>query len=118
MARQHLGWLRFLLGDIAGADDYLDEADELARQLDDGWLRGLTGLSRAYVLQSQDRLREALTQVRRALRLCHTGDPGGEAHARYTIGWHAVQLRDCQHALSFTSQVLALYPESLCAADR
>jgi DNA-binding SARP family transcriptional activator/DNA-binding XRE family transcriptional regulator len=117
MARQHLGWLRFLLGDIVGADDCLHEADELARQLDDGWLRELTGLSRAYVLQSQNRRLEALTQVRRALLLCHTGDPGEEAHARYAIGWHAVQLRDCQHALNFTSHVLTLCRESLCAAD-
>jgi DNA-binding SARP family transcriptional activator/DNA-binding XRE family transcriptional regulator len=118
MARQHLGWLRFLLGDIAGAADYLDEADELARHLEDGWLRALTGLSRAYVLQSQNHLREAMTQVRRALRLCHTEDPAGEARAGYAIGWHAVQLRDCQDAFHFTSQVLALYGESLCAADR
>jgi DNA-binding SARP family transcriptional activator/transcriptional regulator with XRE-family HTH domain len=117
VARQHLGWLRFLLGDIVSATDCLDEADELARQLDDGRLRGLTGLSRAYVLQSQNHIREAMTQVWRALRLCHTGDPGGEAHARYAIGWHSVQLRDCQHASNFTSQVLTLYRESLCAAD-
>jgi tetratricopeptide (TPR) repeat protein len=117
MARQHLGWLRFLLGDIVGAGDYLDEADELARHLDDGRLRGLAGLSRAYVLQSQNHLREAMIQVRRALWLSHTGDPGGEAHTPYAIGWHAVQLRDCQHALNFTSQVLTLYRESLCAPD-
>jgi DNA-binding SARP family transcriptional activator/transcriptional regulator with XRE-family HTH domain len=117
MARQHLGWLRFLLGDIASADRYLDEADELARQLHDGRLRGLTGLSRAYVLQSQNHLREAMTQVERALRLCQTGDSGGYAHARYAIGWHAVHLRDCQHASNFTSQVLTLHRESLCAAD-
>jgi DNA-binding SARP family transcriptional activator/transcriptional regulator with XRE-family HTH domain/tetratricopeptide (TPR) repeat protein len=117
MARQHLGWLSFLLGDTVSAHDYLDEADELAGQLDDGRLRGLTGLSRAYVLQSQNHLREAVTQVRRALRLCHAGDLGGEAHAHYAIGWHSVQLGDSQHALNFTSQVLTLYRESLCAAD-
>jgi DNA-binding SARP family transcriptional activator/tetratricopeptide (TPR) repeat protein/DNA-binding XRE family transcriptional regulator len=113
MARQHLGWLRFLLGDAVSAHDYLDEADELASQLDDGRLRGLAGLSRAYVLQSQNQLPEAMTQVRRALRLCRTGDMGGEAHARYAIGWHSVQLRDSQHALSFTSQVFTLHRESL-----
>jgi len=118
MALQHLGWLRFLLGDIVSANDYLDEADELARHLDDGRLRGLTGLSRAYVLQSQNHLREAMIQVRRALRLCHTADSGGEAHARHAIGWHSVQMRDCQDALTFTSQVLTLCCESLCAADR
>jgi DNA-binding SARP family transcriptional activator/transcriptional regulator with XRE-family HTH domain/tetratricopeptide (TPR) repeat protein len=117
MARQHLGWLRFLLGDIVSASDYLDEADELASHLDDGRLRGLTSLSRAYVLQSQNRLREAVIQVRRALRLCHTGDPGREAQARYAIGWHVVQLRDCQRALDFTSEVLRLDGESFCAAD-
>jgi tetratricopeptide (TPR) repeat protein len=117
MARQHLGWLRFLLGDIVSADDHLAEADALARQLDDGRLRGLAGLSRAYVLQSQNQLREAMTQVERALRLCHTADPRGNAHARYALGWHVVQLRDRQHALNFTSQVLMLYRESLCAAD-
>jgi DNA-binding SARP family transcriptional activator/transcriptional regulator with XRE-family HTH domain len=117
MARQHLGWLRFLLGDTVSAHDYLDEADKLARQLDDGRLRGLTGLSRAYVLHSQNYPREAMTQVGRALRHCHAGNPGGDAQARYAIGWHSVQLRDCQHATNFTSQVLTLYRESLCAAD-
>jgi DNA-binding SARP family transcriptional activator/transcriptional regulator with XRE-family HTH domain len=113
MASQHLGWLSFLLGDIVSAGDYLDDADQMARHLDDRRLRGLTDLSRAYVLQSHNHLREAMIQVRRALRLCHTGDPGGEAHVRYAIGWHAVQLRDRQDALNFTSQVLALYGESL-----
>jgi DNA-binding SARP family transcriptional activator/transcriptional regulator with XRE-family HTH domain/tetratricopeptide (TPR) repeat protein len=117
MARQHLGWLRFLLGDIVSADDYLAEADELARHLDDGRLRALTGLSRAYLLESQNHPREAMIQVRHALRLCRTGDRGGEADARYALGWHVVQLRDRQHALNFTSQVLMLYREPLCAAD-
>ncbi len=35
MARQHLGWLRFLLGDIISAGHHLDEVVGLARQLDD-----------------------------------------------------------------------------------
>ena len=39
MARQHLGWLRFLLGDLADAGHHLDKAAELARQLGDGRLR-------------------------------------------------------------------------------
>jgi hypothetical protein len=39
IARQHLGWLSFLLGDLVSADHHLDEAAELASQLGDGRLR-------------------------------------------------------------------------------
>ncbi len=87
-ANQHLGWLRFRLGDIADAGHYLDEAINLARQLGDLRLRALAGLRRAYVLQAQDRLLEAKVQAQQALNLYHTiGDPRGEARALYAIGW-------------------------------
>ena len=49
MARQHLGLLSYLLGDATQAGHHLDEAVGLASQLDDGRLRALAGLSRAYV---------------------------------------------------------------------
>jgi tetratricopeptide (TPR) repeat protein len=67
-ARQHLGWLSFLLGDTADAGHHLDEAIELAGQLDDGRLQALAGLSRAFVLQAQDRVREAVVEARQALQ--------------------------------------------------
>jgi DNA-binding SARP family transcriptional activator/transcriptional regulator with XRE-family HTH domain/tetratricopeptide (TPR) repeat protein len=67
MASSNLGWLRFLLGDIDSANAHLNEATELARQLGDGRLHALAGLSRAYVLQAQGRTVEAALQARRAL---------------------------------------------------
>jgi DNA-binding SARP family transcriptional activator/transcriptional regulator with XRE-family HTH domain/tetratricopeptide (TPR) repeat protein len=103
-ACQHLGWLKFLLGDIIGAGDYLDKAAELAGKLGDGRLRALTCLSRAYVLQSQDRILEAMSQSRHALRLhLAVGGRAGAARALHTIGWHLVQLGDCQRVLYVSS---------------
>jgi len=108
-AMQHLGWLRFLLGDIVTAGHHLDEAIRLAGQLGDGRLRALAGLSRAYVLQAQDRIREAMAQARQALRLYQAvGDRRGEARALYAIGWHLIQLGDHQQAIYFSSRALAV----------
>ena len=113
-AHQHLGWLRFLLGDIVSVGDHLDKAADLAGQLGDEHLRALAALSSAYVLHSQERILEATAQAKHALRLHQAArDWGGAARARYAIGWHFVQLRDCQHAMNFTEQVLVLYGESL-----
>jgi DNA-binding SARP family transcriptional activator/transcriptional regulator with XRE-family HTH domain len=95
IARQHLGWLRFLLGDIDSASDHLDEAIGLARRTRDGRLFALVGLSRTYVLQAQGRISEAMIQARQALRMYQAaGDPCGEIGARYLIGWHLAQLGD------------------------
>jgi len=63
-ARQHLGWLMFLLGDIVSAGHHLDEAIILAGHLSDRRLRALAGLSRVHVLQAQDRIPEAIVQAR------------------------------------------------------
>jgi DNA-binding SARP family transcriptional activator/transcriptional regulator with XRE-family HTH domain/tetratricopeptide (TPR) repeat protein len=107
MARQQLGWLRFLLGDNVSAGRHLDEAIELARQLGDGRLFALAVLSRAYVLQAQDRIMEALVQAWQALRLYRAlGDQRGEARALYAIGWHLMQLGHPQHAIHFSSRAL------------
>jgi DNA-binding SARP family transcriptional activator/tetratricopeptide (TPR) repeat protein/transcriptional regulator with XRE-family HTH domain len=112
LARQHLGWLRFLLGDIASARHHLDEATELAGQLGNDGLGALAGLSRAYVLQAQDRILEAMVQARQALRLYHAvGDPRGEARALYAIGWHLIQLGDHQQAIHFSSRALIAWRE-------
>jgi DNA-binding SARP family transcriptional activator len=117
MARQHLGWLRFLLGDIVGAGHDLDEAIKLAGQLGDGRLRALTGLRRAYVLQAQDRILEAMVQAWQALRLYDAvGDPRGQACALYAIGWHLIQLGDHQQAINFSSRALMVGRESFRAA--
>ncbi len=67
-ARLHLGWLRFQLGDMGGARQHLDEVINLARQLDDKRLHALAGLSRAYVLQAQERVLEAVVEARQALQ--------------------------------------------------
>jgi DNA-binding SARP family transcriptional activator/tetratricopeptide (TPR) repeat protein/DNA-binding XRE family transcriptional regulator len=100
IARQHLGWLRFLLGDIVSAGHHLDEAIKLAGQLGDSRLRALAGLSRAYVLQAQHRIPEAMILARQALRLYSAvGDAQGEARALTTIGWHLVQFGDHQQAV-------------------
>ncbi len=56
MASEHLGWLRFLLGDIVSAARHWDDAAELARHLDARQFRGLASLSRVYVQQSRDRI--------------------------------------------------------------
>jgi DNA-binding SARP family transcriptional activator/tetratricopeptide (TPR) repeat protein/DNA-binding XRE family transcriptional regulator len=118
MARQHLGWLRFLLGDIASAGHHLDEAIELARRYGDSRLRALAGLSRAYVLQAQDRTLEAMVQARQALLLYRAvGDARGEARALYTIGWHFVQSGDYPASGKFSSLALMAYHRSSCAAD-
>jgi tetratricopeptide (TPR) repeat protein len=113
MARQHLGWLRFLLGDIVSADDHLDEASKLAGQLGDWRLRALAGLTRAYVLHAQDRIREAVAQARQALRLFHAvGDPRGEVRALYAIGWCLIELGDHQQAIHFSSRALLAGPRT------
>jgi DNA-binding SARP family transcriptional activator len=117
-ANQHLGWLRFLLGDIAAAGRHLDEAIVLAAQVDDGRMRALAGLSQAYVLQSQDRIVEAMIQARQALRLYHAvGEKRGEARALYAIGWHLIQLGDHQQAINFSSRALAVCPEPYRASS-
>jgi DNA-binding SARP family transcriptional activator/transcriptional regulator with XRE-family HTH domain/tetratricopeptide (TPR) repeat protein len=118
MARQQLGWLRFLLGDIVSAGHHLDEAIELARRYGNVRLRALAGLSRAYVLQAQDRTPEAMIQARQALRLYRAvGDTRGEARALYTIGGHLVQFGDNQQAVKFASHALTAYRRSPCAPD-
>jgi tetratricopeptide (TPR) repeat protein len=117
-ARQHLGWLRFLLGDMASAGQHLDEAIKLAGQLGHERLRALAGLSRAYVLQAQDRLLEAMIQAVQALRLYRAvGDPRGEARALYAIGWHLIQLGEHQQAVHVSSRALMVCRESLRTAD-
>jgi DNA-binding SARP family transcriptional activator/transcriptional regulator with XRE-family HTH domain/tetratricopeptide (TPR) repeat protein len=67
-AHQHLGWLRFLLGDLAAAHYHLDEVTSLAGPLGDERLSALAGLSRAYVLQAQDRVLEAVVEARQSLQ--------------------------------------------------
>jgi DNA-binding SARP family transcriptional activator/DNA-binding XRE family transcriptional regulator len=118
MARQQLGWLRFLLGDIVSAGHHLDEAIELAARYGDKRLRALAGLSRAYVLQAQDRMPEAMVQARQALRLYRTvGDARGEARALYTIGGHLVQFGDNQQAVKFSSRAFMACRRAPSAAD-
>ena len=113
MARQHLGLLSFLLGDVTRAGRQLDEAVELASQLGDGRLRALAGLTRAYVLQSQGRVLEAVVQGRQALRLYHAaGDRRGEGRALYALAWCLVQLGDYQQAVGFSSRALVAYREA------
>jgi tetratricopeptide (TPR) repeat protein len=111
-ACQHLGWLRFLLGDIASAGHHLDEAIKLAGQLGDGRLRALAGLSRAYVLQEQNRILEAIAQARQALEFYRAvGDLPGEGRALYAIGWYLIQLGDHRRAILFSSRALRVCRE-------
>jgi tetratricopeptide (TPR) repeat protein len=118
MAHQHLGWLRFLLGDADSAAGHLDAAAELARKTDDGRIGALTAICRAYVLQSQGRAVEAMIAATHALRLYQaTGDRRGEVRALYMIGWHLVQLGDHEQAADFSSTALRVYRESGWPAD-
>jgi tetratricopeptide (TPR) repeat protein len=106
-ARQHLGWLRFLLGDTVSAGHHLDEAISLAGQLGDGRLLALAGLSRAEVLHAQGRVLEAMVRARQALWLYHAaGDPRGEARALYAMSGYLIQLGDHQQAIRFSSLAL------------
>jgi DNA-binding SARP family transcriptional activator/DNA-binding XRE family transcriptional regulator len=113
MSYQQLGWLRFLLGDVSSASRHLDAAIELARRLGDSGLQALAGLSRAYVLQSQDRILEAMVQARQALVLYRAlGDARGEARALYAIGGHLVQCGEHQQAVQFSSYALMAHRHS------
>jgi len=117
MARQHLGWLRFLLGDFVSAEQHLDEAIELVRQFDDGRLSVPAGISRAYVLQWQDHILDATARAGQAPRLCDVvEDQRGEARALYMIGWYLIQLGDHQKAAHVSSRALIAYRESFCGA--
>jgi DNA-binding SARP family transcriptional activator/transcriptional regulator with XRE-family HTH domain len=118
MAHQHLGWLRFLLGDIVSAASHLDAAAELAGKLDDRRIGALAGISSAYLLQSQDCLLEAMIRATHALRLYRAaGDQRGEVRALKMIGWHLVQLGDYERAVDFSSRALRIYRDSLWSAD-
>jgi DNA-binding SARP family transcriptional activator len=117
-ANQHLGWLRFLLGDIVCSGHHLDEAIKLAGQLGDWRLCALAGLSRAYVLQAQDRIMEAMVQAMQALRLYHAvGDSRGESRALYAIGWYLIQRGDHQQAIHFSSDALRISLNLFAGAD-
>ena len=113
MAHQHLGWLRFLLGDYVSTARHLDVAAELARKLGDRRIGGLTAICRAYLFQSQGRPVEAMIAATHALRLYQAaGDRKGEVRALYMIGWHCVQLGDHERAADFSSTALRVHRES------
>ncbi|MFD2689830.1 BTAD domain-containing putative transcriptional regulator [Streptomyces phyllanthi] len=112
MARQQLGWLRFLLGDVTSASHHLDEADELTQQLGDGRLRALSGLSRAHVLPAQHRILETTAQARQVLRLSRgVGDLQDEIRALYTIDWCLIQLGERRQAVHLSRRAPTAYRE-------
>lgn len=108
IAHQHLGWLKFLLGNIAGVDDHLAEAAELAKQIGDRRLRLTVDLSIAYVLHSRGLTLQAMARARHALWLCRTA----EGWALHMIHWHFVQLHHHPHTAEFTARALVLYRET------
>jgi DNA-binding SARP family transcriptional activator/DNA-binding XRE family transcriptional regulator len=113
MAHQHLGWLRFLLGDVGSTALHLHAAAELARKLGDRRIGALTAICRAYLLQSQGRPVEAMMAATRALQLYQAvRDRKGEVRALYMIGWHLVQLGNHGRAADFSSAALQVYRES------
>jgi DNA-binding SARP family transcriptional activator len=102
LARFHLALLRFWLGEHAGACHHLDGAIELARELGDRRLHALIGLTRARVLQSQDRMTEATAQAGQALRLYRAaGDRQGEVQTLNAISWHLAWVGDDQERASY-----------------
>jgi DNA-binding SARP family transcriptional activator len=99
MARQQLGWLSFLLGDVTGASDHLDEADELTRQL-----------GHPHVRPSQHRILETTAQARRVVWLSR-GDGGlqDEIRALYKIDWCLSHLGGCRQAVRLSGRAPAPY---------
>ncbi len=117
MARQHLGWLKFLLGDIPVAAHHLNEALELAGQVTDGGPRALARDSHASAGLTQDRVLESMIQARQALALyCAAGDAQGEARVLYAIGGHLIQVGEHELAVTFSSRALVAYRQALYAA--
>jgi DNA-binding SARP family transcriptional activator/transcriptional regulator with XRE-family HTH domain/tetratricopeptide (TPR) repeat protein len=109
LARQHLGLLRFRLGQHQTADLHMREAMELADELPDSRLRAMLGLTLSYVLDSQHRTLEALLHAGQSLRLHRAmEDRRGEMHALNALSWHWTQLGGHQQAAVYRGQAEAL----------
>ncbi|MGD0558726.1 MAG: BTAD domain-containing putative transcriptional regulator [Streptosporangiaceae bacterium] len=89
LARHHLGWLRFWLGEDTEACRHLVEGIALSRQLGDGRFHALAGLIRSRVLQAENPIPEALVQAGQRLRLYQTA---GELPEPNAIVWQLTQL--------------------------
>lgn len=117
IARQHLGWLRILLGDTVSATNHWDKAVVLVRQLADRGLCAVPDRNGAYVLQAREHILGRMARTKHALRLYHAvGDWRREVRALYAICWYLIQLGDYQQAVHISSHALEAYRESLCVA--
>lgn len=93
LARHHLGWLWFWLGDHTEACRYLVETIALVTQLGNHRFEALAGLMRARVLQAQNPIPEALAQAGQSLRLYRAEDdrqPGTRVLS--SAGWRIASL--------------------------
>jgi DNA-binding SARP family transcriptional activator/transcriptional regulator with XRE-family HTH domain/tetratricopeptide (TPR) repeat protein len=93
LARHHLGWLWFWLGDHTEACRHLVETIALVTQLGSHRFEALAGLMRARVLQAQNPIPEALAQAGQSLRLYHAEDdrqPGTRVLS--SVGWQIASL--------------------------
>jgi tetratricopeptide (TPR) repeat protein len=101
LARHHLGWLWFWLGEYSEACRHLVEAIALIRQLGDSRVDALTDLIRTRVLQAQNPVPEALVQTGHLLRLYRAEqDRQGDTHVSGTLGWQIAELGDYRQFLS------------------
>ncbi|MFD4601289.1 BTAD domain-containing putative transcriptional regulator [Streptomyces sp. NPDC058464] len=93
MVRQQLGWLGFLLGDVAGARHHLDEAEELSQQFGRVRLQAVSGLCNAPARPPRHRVVETTDRARKILLLSRdAGNLQEEVRALYSIDWCLVQL--------------------------
>lgn len=112
MARQQLGWLRFLLGDVPSASHHLDKADEMTRRLGNGRLQALSGLGRAHVPPLHRRILVTTDQARQVVRLSRdAGDLQDEIRALHTIDSCLVRLGGRRPAVHLTSRAPTAYRE-------
>ncbi|MEU0031517.1 BTAD domain-containing putative transcriptional regulator [Streptomyces sp. NPDC006335] len=112
MARQQLGWLSFLLGDVVSASHHLDKADEVTQQFGNGRFQAPSGLSRAHVPPLQHRILVTTAQARQVVRLSRdAADLQDEIRALHTIDSCLVRLGGRRQAVHLSSRAPTAYRE-------
>jgi CHAT domain-containing protein/tetratricopeptide (TPR) repeat protein len=110
LARQHLGELRFNLGDFDGAIRDDRRALELSRRLGDRTGEALTSSNLGQALHLRGRYDEAAAFLDRALALWQAGDdPGKQAQTQVNRGELYRDLADADRAGERFRAALALY---------
>jgi CHAT domain-containing protein/Flp pilus assembly protein TadD len=111
--RQHLGELRFALGDLAGAIDEYRGALELRQRLGDRTGEALSSNTLGLALQLRGRYDEAATLFDQALALWKSGDdPGQQASALINRGHLHRALGEMDQARKRFGDALPLYRQA------